>query len=254
MRKKAKTTPSERRKKSSKSKSPKSKTKKTRCETIKPVKHKTIKKKSRSYSKGLKALSRKERELQKALEEIKVRKRLYRKGFGKREATKQVKQYFHERLIEAKQHGALMEKSLRKSADMLKDYSPRVHVHVNADGTVDGEIVLTRLEDTEVSQDYRAILKSLPKMRGAWLMPEIYYTPELEDFYDESDFLVRQGLVGVEIHSGLSSPTKSQWDKPSGLTKTITARLLSEKFEEEAGIKPTQYVLRLFWAKDGRRP
>jgi hypothetical protein len=203
-------------------------------------------------SRKLTALQIEERDLQRKIKEVQRKRRLYRQGLSKSEIATKTKRFLRDRLETARRRADSMTRALTKSSAALAAYSPTIHVHVNDDGSVDGE--LSMLADDDYIKQFRELALNLPRMRGAWILLEIYYAPEMEDFYDESDFLIRRGLVGVPIHSGLSMPTESQWEKPQGITKILTARLIAERIEEGSGFRPTQIVVRVYWSPTGERP
>jgi len=140
-----------------------------------------------------------------------------------------------------------MRRALQKSKTALAEYGPTISVHVNRDGTIDGELRVVMGEGYQ--ERYPALIENMPHMLGTWVSVHNYWQPTIEDVFDLSDFLIRRGLAGIATH-----PVKARRDMAQH--KALIARSIVSHIESETEgkYKPLETVIHLRFDSSGKKP
>lgn len=133
---------------------------------------------------------------------------------------------------------------MERAKQAIPHLDPEYYVHVNRDDSIDGEFRVTMGEEYETR--FPDLIKHMPWMRGVWLSVHDYWHPSMEDAY-ENQYMARRGMVGIPTHPVMRTHSYAY-------TRSILARMIAQRVEEETGLKPLETVIHMRWHPEGKRP
>jgi hypothetical protein len=140
-----------------------------------------------------------------------------------------------------------MRSALQRSKDALGEFEPSISVHVNRDGSVDGELRVVMGE--KYQKRFPQVIANVPHMLGTWISVHDFWHPSIEDVYDLTDFLIKRGLAGIATHPVKAKRSKAQ-------TSALMARVIADNVASgtDDKYKPLEVAIHLRWHPDDVRP